>query len=64
MAADGPAASCLHPRAWADAGIDPAGLEDFQRWAYNEQLVDAVVPYSILVDDAFLEREPPSSTAP
>jgi NitT/TauT family transport system substrate-binding protein len=40
----------------ADPRIDGAGLEDFQRWALAEGLIDAIVPYSTLVDDGFLER--------
>ena len=52
------------PSLSTDLHIDPAGLEDFQRWAVSEQLIDAVVPYSTLVDDSFLETQRPSSPTP
>ncbi len=52
------------PAQSADPRIDPAGLEDFQKWALGEGLIDAIVPFSTLVDDGFLVPAPSSSTIP
>jgi ABC-type nitrate/sulfonate/bicarbonate transport system substrate-binding protein len=46
------------PAQSADPHIDAAGLEDFQKWALGEGLIDAIVPYSTLVDDGFLGPAP------
>jgi NitT/TauT family transport system substrate-binding protein len=50
------------PHQSADPRIDASGLEDFQRWATGEGLIDAVVPYTVLVDDGFLETAPSAAT--
>ena len=49
------------PTQSADPHIDPLGLEDFQKWALGEGLIDAIVPYSTLVDDGFLGPAPSAS---
>jgi len=37
-----------------DGRIDPRGIDDFQRWALAQGLIDAPVPFSQLVDQTFL----------
>ena len=52
------------PAQSADPRIDPVGLEDFQKWALGEGLIDAIVPYSTLVDESFLGPAPSASQTP
>ena len=52
------------PTVSRDGRIDPAGLADYQEWARGLGLIDAVLPYSALVDDGFLERATPASPTP
>jgi ABC-type nitrate/sulfonate/bicarbonate transport system substrate-binding protein len=52
------------PSQSADPHIDPAGLEDFQKWALGEGLIDAIVPFSSLVDEEFLRAAPRASSTP
>jgi len=44
---------------WSDDGrIDPVGLEDRQRFALSEGLIERISPFSELVDDGFLPPRP------
>ena len=45
------------PQAVTDGQIDPLSLQQYQEWALEEGLIDAIVPLEQLVDDRFL---PPS----
>lgn len=46
------------PQVVTDGHIDPLSLQQYQEWAFEEGLIDAIVPLEKLVDDRFL---PPSN---
>lgn len=45
------------PQVVVDGQIDPSSLQQYQEWALEEGLIDAIAPFEQLVDDRFL---PPS----
>lgn len=50
---------------WSEDGrIDPFTLQEYQEWALERGLIDAIVPFESLVDEWFLDQidEPPSTS--
>jgi len=49
---------------WSEDGrIDARALEEYQEWALEEDLIDAIVPFAELVDESFLPEPSSMRTA-